>query len=308
MKSIKNKKIVVTGGTGFLGSALIPLLKAKGAKVYAPNAKKCNLLKLEDAAKAFKGAHSVIHTAGIVTSRGHQAGHPADIFYGNTISSLNVLEAARREGVKNVVLVGSVRGYPIFKGSLKEELLLLNLSPTIEGTLGFYGLSKWLLIPAARAYEEQYGMNIAIAIFPILYGPGDKFHHKIPPLVPNLIREMGKAAKKGNPQFFAGGSPGAHTDILYIDDACDFLLHLLERTRSSGFEVMNAGAGKSFSIREICATIAKALNFQGKITWSDEKKAPPVFLNIRRAQSIGWKPRTPLHEGIRKTVAWYLEK
>lgn len=306
MKDMNTKKILVTGGSGFLGSRLVERLSGLGYTVVAPSAQQCDLTRLEDCLKATKGVDLVIHTAGVVTSRAHQMDHPADILYANSVMTLQVLEAARQNNVAEVVLIGSMTGYPPSTVPYVENSLYSNQTPVISESLGFYGLSKWFTVPAGRAYAAQSKMSVRVVIFPNLYGPGDKFDHEIPPLVANLIKNMARAMRGAESTFNAGGKPGASLDLLYVDDAVDFVMRLLSEPATTRFDIFNAGSGQAYTIRMVCEQIARALKFAGKITWQDEKEAPPVMLNDERARSLGWKPHVGFADGIERTTSWFL--
>lgn len=306
MNDIKGKKVLVTGGSGFLGSRIVSRLTGLGCVVVAPDAQQCDLTRLEDCLEATKGVDVVIHTAGLVTSRVHQMAHPADVLYVNSVMTLQVLEAAKRNNVPEVVLIGSMMGYPPSDAPFVESSLYSNQTPMLKESLGFYGLSKWFSVPAARAYALQSKMSIRMVIFPNLYGPGDKFNHEVPPLVANLIKNIAQATQAKEATFDAGGKPGASLDLLFVDDAVDFVLLSMSQPATTPFDILNASSGQAYTIRTVCEQIARALQFAGKITWQDEKEAPPVTLNDERARALGWLPKVGLEDGIKQTVSWFL--
>jgi GDP-L-fucose synthase len=301
----KAKKIFLAGGSGFVGSSLALRLNALGYKVIAPSHKNCDLTVLKDCIRASKGADVIVHSAGVISSRKDQVSRPADIFYANTVITLQLLEAAKANGIKEVLLIGSVTGYPARVGAQKEEYLLLPSSPTISGAFGFYGLSRWLMVPSARAYGEQWGIKVRVVILSNLYGPKDKFEDAFPPLVPKMIREINHAVQSGSSTFNPGGSPGAAIDLLYVDDACDLLMAVIKGFGKEPFALINGGSGRAYSINEVVSAIAKRAGFNGKIVWADKKKLPTSFLDITAARKYRWKPRTSLDRGIGKTLDWF---
>lgn len=305
--SKKRKRIFLAGGSGFVGRTLAVRLRGARYDVIAPGSKQCDLTVLDNCVRATKGVDLIVHSAGIASSQRDQEKRPADIFYVNTLITLQLLEAAKRNGVKEVVLVGSIAGYAPRRLPQREEYILSNATPAISGKLGFYGLSRWLMVPAARAYAEQFGIKIRLVIFSNLYGPGDKFDDTIPPLVVNLIRGIHSAARAGNAQFNAGGNPGRGVDILYIDDACDLLMSVIQKSESEKFFIMNGGSGHSYKIKEVAEQIAEKTGFGGKIIWTDKNSSGSSSLDIRKARSYGWKPKVSLSDGIGRTVEWFTE-
>ncbi len=302
----RKKKIFIAGQNGFLGRVLAHKLVKKGYHLLPVN-NKTDFTKLAKAQKATEGADVVVNLAGIITSRADQFKRPAEIFYTNSLIQLQLLEAAAKNSVKHFISISSSAAYPSSAPSpLKEAWLFRNLHPDIAHGASYYSLSKWLVIPATEAYAREYNLTASIAVFPNLYGPGDKFNHAIPPLVPNLIKRIEAAKKLSSTSLDVGGGPGNQIDLLYVDDAADFIIQLIEKPLP-GFSCINAGYGQSVSVEKICKLIRQNVVFKGTIAWADQKKSAPRYLSNHRSRTLyGWQPRTSLDEGVSRTVRWYL--
>jgi GDP-L-fucose synthase len=301
------EKILVAGSSGFLGKILTNRLIKKGFSVVKGGSEKFDFRDLKDCVKATRGISTAVIAAGVITSRRDQEKHPADILFTNALIDLNFLEACRLNKVPEIIFIGSIVAYnPDAKSPLKETELLKNITPKIDGKLGFYNLSKWLTIPSSLAYANQYGLRVRIIILPSFYGPNGKFGHKNPPLVPNLIIGMHKALKN-NSSFNAGSGPNKKIDLLYIDDASSAVQKVLENFGKEPFKIINFGSGRAYLFKDICAIIAKNLNFRGKILWSDKKSSPSILLDNQVSHKIGWCPQIGIEEGLKKTVGWFLE-
>lgn len=304
-----SENIVIVGSSGFLGRSLIFSLKERGLNVAGRDRSQgFDFRILEDCIRATKGADMVVVSAGLITSRKDQAERPAEIFYANTLIDLNVLEACRINGVSKVILVSSILAYASEPEILLKESNLLGAgAPKINGSLGFYHVSKWLGVVAADAFARQYGLKIRIAVLPSFYGPGGKFEDPAPPLIPNLILGLHSAQKKGLKSFFAGSGPGNRIDLLYIEDVCKFLEKIISAFGEGNFLILNAGSGRAYKISDVCDVVARNIGFTGEIVWSDNNESPPVLLDNTLAKNMGWSPKNSLTEGIKKTVDWFLE-
>ncbi len=304
MKGLKGKKILVTGGSGFLGAKLTLQLQEAGSQISAPPRDEADLTRLEDCLRITKGIDALVHCAGKVTSAS-ESEIPADLLYDNALMTLQLLEAASRNEVKEVYLVSSRQAYR--HGYGKEEELLAGSSPITPG--GYYGFSKWLMIPAGNAYALQTGTRVRVVALTNLYGPGDKkLDAKKPPLVPNLIRKLHKAMEAGEKEFEAGDNPGVYMDLLYVDDAADLLMQLLLDDSGENFDIVNAGSGQAHQIREVVKIIADTLGFKGELVWKKNSASDLKFLDITKATKLGWSPRVSLESGIQKTVDWFLSQ
>jgi len=250
----------------------------------------------------------IIHAAAVAKSRVEQMAHPSESFRPNVLMTLQILEAARQNKVKKVLIVNSLRAYADMEAPFKEEALLESKVPSIKNkTFGYYGLSKWVSIPAGRAYAAEFeDMKIREVVFSNLYGPNDKFDFDPPPAVPSFIKKIAAAKKQAMPAFDAGNNPGATLDLLYVDDAAELMMRVVENFGDGSFDIINGGGGRSYELREVADTVAEAVGFSGKITWSGEIKTPPMFLDTEKAHSqFDWKPSTTLSKGINNTVEWF---
>lgn len=300
-----DERVFLAGGSGFLGKALIPRLRAGGYDLEAPRSAEYDLTKLDDCVKATKGMDIIVHAAGIVTSREHQRKNPAEIFYRNSVITLQLLEAAKENKIQKIIMVGSIKSYVPRAGQQKEEYLLQAITPDTTDPSGFYGLSKWLMIPAGVAYARQFGVKVRVVVFSNLYGPDDKFSLPQPPLVPNLIKTIFGATKAGKAELDLGKNPGINVDLLCVDDAADLLVRVLQQFGDESFDIVNGGGGHSFEIRQIATAIARAVGFNGKIIWNGNESSPPDFLDITKARRYGWEPTISLNEGLRRAVQWF---
>ncbi len=305
--AMRRKKIFIAGEHGLLGRALAEkLLGRKLPAGPAPRERK-DLTVLENCLRLTKGADLVINAAGIISSRKDQIKRPGQIFYTNNLINLQLLEACRRNSIKNFIAFGSITAYPtVAKGKLKEEMLFSGLAPKINGNFGFYGLSSWLIPYAALSYSLECGIKSRIIVFPNLYGPGDKFYDPIPPLVANMIKDLSLARKEGRREFYGGNNKNHVMDLLYIEDAADFVSRVIKRPGKENFLCLNAGSGRAVTIGDVCAAAADAAGFKGKIVWENGLSVSRKVLDNALAKKLyNWKPKVNLKEGVKKTVAWY---
>jgi GDP-L-fucose synthase len=310
MPSTTQQRVFIAGADGFLGRVFTRRLAAlRGYCVTHGTRRRFDLTRLADCRRAVRGMGLVVNAAGLVTSRRDQERRPADILYVNTLIQMQLLEACRREGVKRFVGVGSITAYPASATSPLSTDMLLRRAPGIDGRAGFYGVSKWLAPVTASAYASQYGIRTRIAVFPNLYGPADKFDGSPPPLVPNFVAGLVAASRAHAPIFDAGLNPLTGVDLLYVDDASDFLVRLIRRFGDEDFLLVNAGSGRSVSVKTVCATVARQTGFQGTITWRNRGGVGRRFLsNGLAARRYGWRPKVALENGIRRTVQWFLHQ
>ncbi len=305
---LKIEKITLAGGAGFLGRRLVPALRKSEFSVLDASYPKFDLTRYRDCVKATRGADMVIHAAGIVTSRKDQISHPAEIFSVNLEITNQLLAACRDNGVKKILLISSSAAYSVRVNSPLKELELISNPTTLSGPLGFYGLSKWFMIPAGMSYAEQYGMEVVVVVPANMYGPDDKFYEKYPPLVPSLITGLYRAKVSGKKTFNAGKNPGGMIDLVHVDDVCSLIDKIVLRKGLKKFNILNAGGGKSYSIFEVCNLIAKEIGFDGKIVWEDKDGSPKRFLsNSQVSAELGWRPEISLKFGIRSAVKNFLD-
>lgn len=296
--------VVVTGGEGFLGSAVVRELHARGVRRVAvvPHAD-YDLREPEACAKAVSGADVVIHAAGNVGGIGYNQAHPAELFYDNALMGIHLLEAARRKNVKKVVLIGTVCAYPKFTTVPFREEDLWTGYP--EETNAPYGLAKRMLLVQAQAYRQQFGLD-AIYLLPTnLYGPGDAFGDRAH-VIPALIERIAEAARQGAPKVDAWGDGSPTREFLFVDDAARGIVNAA--AAYSGAEPVNLGTGREISIRELAQTIARMLGYRGQIVWQATRPngQPRRCLDVSRAKAaFGFEAATPFEEGLKRTIAWY---
>ncbi len=306
MLNLADKRVLVTGGAGFVGEHLLRLLRGRGCRqVLAPSRKEYDLAREEDARGMFRETRPqiVIHLAGVVGGIEASRLHPGHTFYGNLMMGAFCMEYARRSAVEKFVGVGTICSYPKVTPVPFREEDLWNGYP--EEAHAPYGLAKKMLLIQSQAYRQQYGFN-AIHLLPVnLYGPGDHFDSENPPVVSALIRRCVEAHERRQPLTCWGdGTPTR--EFLYVEDCAEAIL--LAAERYDGADPVNVGSGQETSIRQLVQHITEAVGFRGEVTWDRTKPAgqPRRCLDIRRARSaFGFQARTPLPEGLRATVQWY---
>jgi len=300
----KDRKVLVTGGNGFLGSHLVPRIRACGARIYVPEFSKYDLRGYGDCLKACRGMDIVIHLAANVGGIGYNLEHPADLFDDNILMGVNVMRAARKQGVKKFVAIGTICAYPKFTPVPFKEENLWNGYP--EETNAPYGLAKKMLLVQGQAYRKQYGLNV-IYLLPVnLYGPGDKFDPKVSHVIPALIRKFILAKKQGNKEVVVWGTGKPTREFLYVEDAAEGIIKATEKYNKA--DPINLGAGFEISIKELAGKIKKITGFKGEIVWDKTKPdgQPRRKLDTSKAEKeFGFKAHTNFDAGLRKTIAWY---
>jgi GDP-L-fucose synthase len=302
----KNKIIFIAGQDGFLGKALSKNLSAQGYRILSCP-KNIDLTNLANALRVTRKADLIINAAGLVTSRVDQLKRPAEIFYANSLIQFQLLEAAAKNNIDHFISISSITAYPQEAPSpIKEIWLTKNIHPDIEKGASYYALSKWLAAPSLKAYAQQYDFKTTLIVFPNLYGPEDKFNHSVPPLIPNLIKNIHKALKTNQKSFSAGSGPGKHIELLHVDDASDFIVQVIKKP-PLGFQCINAGYGRSVTLKKVCNLINRTILFRGIITWNDSEKSTPRCLSASLSRKLyNWHPSINLEKGISETVSWYL--
>jgi len=307
MKVFDNKRLVVTGGAGFLGTAVVEHLKTRGAKhIFIVRSKEYDLRNSYAVRRLFKEEQPdiVIHLAAVVGGIGANKDNPGKFFYDNIMMGVNLIEQARVFGVEKVVSIGTICAYPKFtKVPFKEEDLWEGYP---EETNAPYGLAKKMLLVQSQAYREQYGTN-AIYLLPVnLYGPGDNFSPETSHVIPALIKKCCDAMRNGEDHIVVWGSGKATREFLYVDDAARGIVLATEKYNKS--DPVNIGAGFEISIKDLVEKIARLTGFQGKIVW-DKTKAdgqPRRCLDVTRAKKeFGFSAKVKLEDGLKKTIQWY---
>lgn len=301
------KKIVVTGGAGFLGGHVVGKLKRRGPdRIVVPRSRKCNLVDLwpMQALITHTRPDVIIHLAAACGGIGINQREPGRFFYENAMMGVQLLEEARKAGVPKVVLVGSVCAYPKWTPVPFQECTLWQGYP--EETNAAYGMAKKMLLVQAQAYRQQYGFN-AIYLLPAnLYGPGDNFNPISSHVVPAIIRKCVYAKERGAETITLWGNGAASRDMLYVEDAAEAIV--LAAERYDGAEPMNIGTGTEVHIFELARTVAAIVGYEGKIEWDDRLpngQQRRVLSTGRAERRLGWKATTSLEQGLRKTVEWY---
>lgn len=300
-------RILVTGGTGFLGSHLVERLRAEpGFEPSVARRRDYDLTRSDDAARLFADVQPelVFHLAAEVGGIGANRANPGRYWYANLAMGLNVLEESRRAGVGKVVLVGTVCAYPKHTPVPFSENDLWNGYP--EETNAPYGVAKKTLLVGAQAYREQYGLNSIYLLPANLYGPGDNFDEGTSHVIPALIRRMTEAKDRGDERVVLWGDGSPTREFLYVDDCARALVWAAKAY--DGPDPVNLGTGDEIAIREVASVIAHATGYEGDIAWDTTKPngQPRRQLDTTRAERLfGFRASTPLREGITRTVEWF---
>jgi GDP-L-fucose synthase len=304
----KDKRVLVTGGAGFMGSRVVSRLRLAGAEVIVPRSKEYNLVDGNAVKRLFKDSRPevVIHAAAVVGGIGANRANPGRFFYENLMMGAQTLEESRLSGVKKFVAIGTICAYPKFTPvPFKEEDLW---SGYPEETNAPYGLAKKMLLVQSQSYRQQYGFN-SIFLLPVnLYGPNDNFDPTSSHVIPALIRKMVEAVRAGAPEVEIWGTGKATREFLYVEDCAEGIL--LAAERYEGADPVNLGAGFEISIRDLAEKIARHCGFAGKLRWDATKPdgQPRRCLDTSRATAaFGFKAKTGFDEGLAETVRWYRE-
>jgi len=307
MGSWQNLRVVVTGGSGFLGSVVVSKLRDMGAnQIFVPRSRDYDLREKEAIIAMLRDGKPdiLIHLAAVVGGIGANRANPGKFFYDNAIMGIQLLEQARQFEVEKVVIVGTVCAYPKHTPVPFQEDDLWDGYP--EETNAPYGLAKKMLLVQAQAYREQYGMN-AIYLLPVnLYGPGDNFDLQSSHVIPALIRKMVEARDTGQPEVPIWGTGEPTREFLYVDDAAEGILLGAELYNKP--EPVNLGSGREISILNLASTIKELSGFRGNLVWDSTKPdgQPRRSLNTSRArQEFGFQARTGFREGLARTIEWY---
>ena len=303
-----DKRVLVTGGTGFLGSFVVDKLNQRGCRhVFVPRSKDYDLRDRDSVIRVYTDAKSqfVIHLAAVVGGIGANRANPGKFYYDNAIMGLELMEYGRQFGVEKFVAVGTICAYPKFTPVPFKEEDLWNGYP--EETNAPYGLAKKMMLVQAQAYRAQYGFN-AIFLLPVnLYGPGDNFDPETSHVIPAMIRKFVEAKKSRNSEVVLWGDGSPTREFLYVEDAAEGIV--LAAERYNGEEPVNLGSGQELSIRDLANIIAEEVGFIGKIVWDSTKPngQPRRCLDTTRAREwFQFEAETPFRQGLRKTIAWHL--
>jgi len=307
MRFWENKKILVTGGAGFLGSFVVDKLKERGCKqIFVPRSKEYDLVQMEAVKRLYQDTRPdiAIHLAAKVGGIGANQENPGKFFYDNLMMGVQMLETGRQMKVEKFVAIGTICAYPKFTSVPFKEEDLWNGYP--EETNAPYGLAKKMLLVQSQAYRKQYGFN-SIFLLPVnLYGPGDNFDPKSSHVIPALIKKCFDAIREGKDEIVVWGTGKATREFLYVEDCAEAIILATEKYNKS--DPVNIGAGFEISIKDLVKLIAKISGFRGQIVWDTTKPdgQPRRCLDTTKAEKeFGFKAKTSFEEGLRKTVEWY---
>lgn len=302
------KRVLVTGGAGFLGSFVVDKLLDEGLSgdnIRIPRSRDMDLRLWENCVKAVKDIDVVFHLAAKVGGIGFNRGYPAELFYDNAIMGIQMIEAAKQEGVEKFICLGTVCAYPKFTPVPFVEEDLWNGYP--EETNAPYGLAKKMLLVQSQAYRQQYGFN-SIYLLPVnLYGPKDNFDPRSSHVIPALIKKFIDAKRNDKAIVDVWGTGNASREFLYVEDAARAIV--LAGVRYNKPDPVNIGAGREIKIRELVRLIAELTDFTGEIVWDRSKPdgQPRRCLAISRAkEEFGFVPLVDFKEGLRRTIEWYM--
>ena len=304
---VRDKRIMLTGGAGFLGGRVRDRLERAGAaEVVVIRRREFDLTDPSAVAEAYETARpdSVVHLAAEVGGIGANRANPGRYFYANMAMGLHLIEEARRRGIEKFVQVGTVCSYPKFTPVPFREDDLWNGYP--EETNAPYGIAKKSLLVMLQAYRQQYGLN-GIYLMPVnLYGPGDNFDPETSHVIPALIRKCEEARLSGADEVVCWGTGSASREFLYVEDCAEAIASAVEHF--DGPEPVNVGAASEISIRDLTELIARLTGFKGELVWDTSKPdgQPRRCLNTTRAKErFGFEASTSLEDGLRATIDWW---
>jgi len=305
----EKRRVVVSGGNGFLGAFVVERLRAAGCgAIMVPRSRDYDLREKNQALRLFADARPdiFIHLAAVVGGIGANRANPGKFFYDNAAMGLHAIEASRIAGIEKFVCAGTVCSYPKFTPVPFREENIWDGYP--EETNAPYGLAKKMLLVQLQAYRQQYGLN-GIYLVPVnLYGPRDNFDLESSHVIPALIRKCWEAKQSHAKEILAWGAGTATREFLYVEDAADAIVLAAEKYAKP--EPVNLGSGEEISIRELLEQIRTLTGYAGTVRWDATKPdgQPRRCLDTSRAfAELGWKARVPLQDGLKRTIDWFAE-
>lgn len=301
----QGKRVVITGGAGFLGSHIVKLLRPLSPReIVIPRSAEYDLRDPDVCAQVVEGADIVIHLAANVGGIGYNQEFPGTLFYDNLLMGVHLIEEARKAQIEKFVAIGTICAYPKMTPVPFKEEDLWNGYP--EETNAPYGLAKKMMLVQGQAYRQQYGFN-TIYLLPVnLYGPGDNFNPDSSHVIPALIKKFVDAKESGASEVVVWGTGKPTREFLYVEDAARGIL--LAAEKYNGAEPVNLGSSFEISIADLAKTVKKAVGYEGKIVFDSSKPdgQPRRKLDVSRAkQEFGFESQITFEEGLKKTVEWY---
>jgi GDP-L-fucose synthase len=306
----RDKRVVVTGGAGFLGGYIVKGLRERGCKnILVPKIEDYDLVNMTDIVRMYDNMRPdiVIHLAAVVGGIGANREHPGEFFYKNLMMGVQLIEQGRIRNIEKFVAIGTICAYPKFVPVPFKEENLWNGYP--EETNAPYGLAKKMLLVQSQAYRAEYGFN-SIFLLPVnLYGPGDNFDPKSSHVIPALIKKCVDAIESGDDHIDCWGTGTPSREFIYVADAAEGIL--LATEHYNGVEPVNIGAGFEITIKELVEKIVKIMGFKGEIRWDSSKPdgQPRRRLDVSKAKKyFGFEAKTSFEEGLKATIDWYVSK
>ncbi|MFH0878232.1 MAG: GDP-L-fucose synthase [Lentisphaerota bacterium] len=302
------KRVLVTGGSGFLGSHVVEKIKRRGGgQVFSPRSREYDLREKDQVLKCLEEIRPdvIIHLAAVVGGIGANRLHPGKFFYDNAMMGIQIVEEARKRNIQKISIVGTICAYPkITPVPFHEENLWYGYP---EETNAPYGLAKKMLLVQSQAYRQEYGFN-SIYLLPVnLYGPRDNFNPESSHVIPALIKKAVEAKNSGAKIMECWGTGSATREFLYVEDCARAICMATEKY--DGPDPVNLGSGMEISIRNLSIMIAHLVGFKGELVWDPTKPdgQPRRCLDITRAeQYFGFKAEVPFEAGLKKTIDWFL--